>query len=82
MTFTNEQDNRLLGIIENTSDIELANEWLALVAMQDVYFGEKPAERLLVDLITEVTERVTNECVSRFISMARAKACAAEMENG
>lgn len=74
MILTNEQDAWLLGIIEHTSDIDLANEWLALVAMQEVYFGKKPTERILVDVITEVTERVTNECVSRFIGMAKASA--------
>jgi len=78
MILTNEQDNRLINIVEHLSDEVLAEEWLSLTAMQDVYFAKKPSDRILVDVINEVYERVTLACVERFIDMARAEASAAE----
>lgn len=74
MVLTNEQDNRLIGIVEHLSDEALADEWLALVAMEQVYLDKNPSDRILVDIFNEVYERVTLACVERFISTASANA--------
>lgn len=78
MILTNEQDARLINIVEHLSDEVLAEEWLYLTSMIDVYLDKKPSDRILVDIINEVYERVTLACVERFIDMARAEASAAE----
>ena len=81
MTLTNEQDARLINLVEHLSDEVLAEEWLYLTSMIDVYFDKKPSDRILVDIINEVYERVTLACVERFIDMARAKASEAVTTN-
>lgn len=78
MVLTNEQYNRLIGIVEHLSDKTLADEWSALVAMQEVYLDKKASDRILVDIFNEVYERVTLACVERFISTATANASEAQ----
>ncbi len=78
MVLTVEQDNRLISIVEHLSDEVLAEEWLYLTSMIDVYLDKKPSDRILVDVINEVYERVTLACVERFIDMARANASEAQ----
>lgn len=58
--------NRVQGIIEHLSDEQLANEWNALVLLEDVYLGENASDRLLVDEISVALDITANECARRF----------------